>query len=162
MCENLFYAHKRLEGARKTRRGWKIVCVLIRVKENGGNADLHIFLTNVCACDLQCQCMTCCNLVLFTVAKLASELNLTRSCLFMIAESLSSCSKSLRLGLTWQAVFCEKTLTFQARTGKDQDDQNRNKHALGHDCGPRVKEKKKKKHKNERCTPMNGLKLYPG
>lgn len=42
-----------------------------------------------------------------------------------------------------QAVFCDKTLTFQARTGKEQDDQNQKKHVPNRYCRPREKKRRK-------------------
>lgn len=156
--EFLVYAWKRLAGDRKRRRDWKTVCMLTRVKENGGTQTSRTHLSSCCMWlgppvkeyDLLLSCS-------FAVARLmalrqitpssevARELNSTRSCTCMLAETFLAFSKSFPLGLMWPAVFCDESLTFHARTGKDQDDQNQKKHVPKRHCRPRGKKRKTQK-----------------
>ncbi len=97
----------------------------------------------VTVCDLLLSCS-------FAVTKLmaprqttprseeASGLNSTRSCLFMLAETSTPFSKK-------PYFRSDVTLTFQCRTGKDQDDQNQKKHVPNRHCRPRGTKRKTQK-----------------
>lgn len=83
-CENLFLHIKDLRGPERNAAAERL-CVLTRVKEKGEKN----LLTNMCVCDLQCQCMTCCSLGFDAESKLALKLNLTGFWLSAVAGRLS-------------------------------------------------------------------------